>query len=123
MKSRLAVLMAKQDPPMSQRELAEKSGVSAMAINRLYRNDFKRVDTETLEKLCDFFRCDLSDLLILKEVGKGNVFPPSATPGGVPAPLPSPPPSAMPSGTVPPAMSPQSIPPAHPGSRRRKKQG
>lgn len=70
MRSRLAVLMARQDPPMNQRELAEKSGVSTMAINRLYRNNFKRVDTETLERLCEFFKCDLSDLLILKEVNK-----------------------------------------------------
>ncbi len=124
MKSRLAVLMAKQDPPMSQRELAEKSGVSAMAINRLYRNDFKRVDTETLEKLCDFFRCDLSDLLILKEVGKGNVFPPSDTPSSISAPLPSPPSPASKSERIPPAISPDNIPPsAYPGSKRRKKQG
>ena len=66
MKSRLAVLMAERDPRMSQRELAEKSGVSTMAVNRLYNNDFKRVDTETLEKLCAFLDCDLSDLLVLK---------------------------------------------------------
>lgn len=67
MKSRLAILMAELDPRMSQRELAEKSGVSAMAINRLYNNDFKRVDTETLEKLCAYLECDLSELLVLKE--------------------------------------------------------
>lgn len=66
-KSRLAILMAELDPRMSQRELAEKSGVSAMAVNRLYNNDFKRVDTETLEKLCAYLECDLSDLLVLKE--------------------------------------------------------
>lgn len=68
MKSRLAVLMAERDPQMSQRDLAEKSGVSTMAVNRLYRNDFKRVDTETLEKLCNYLQCDLSDLLVLQEV-------------------------------------------------------
>ncbi|WP_233221047.1 helix-turn-helix domain-containing protein [Chlorogloea sp. CCALA 695] len=66
MKSKLAVLMAERDPRMSQRALAEKSGVSTMAVNRLYNNDFKRVDTETLEKLCAFLECDLSDLLVLK---------------------------------------------------------
>jgi len=66
-RSRLAILMAERDPRMSQRELAEKSGVSAMAVNRLYNNDFKRVDTETLEKLCAYLECDLSDLLVLKE--------------------------------------------------------
>jgi len=66
-KSRLAILMAERDPRMSQRELAEKSGVSAMAVNRLYNNDFKRVDTETLEKLCAYLECDLSELLVLKE--------------------------------------------------------
>ncbi|PSB27939.1 XRE family transcriptional regulator [Chlorogloea sp. CCALA 695] len=65
-KSKLAVLMAERDPRMSQRALAEKSGVSTMAVNRLYNNDFKRVDTETLEKLCAFLECDLSDLLVLK---------------------------------------------------------
>ena len=67
MKTRLAILLAERDPPMKQRELAEKSGVSAMAINRLYNNDFKRVDTETLEKLCAYLECDLSELLVLKE--------------------------------------------------------
>ncbi len=67
MRSRLAILMAERDPRMSQRELAEKSRVSAMAVNRLYNNDFKRVDTETLEKLCAYLECDLSDLLVLKE--------------------------------------------------------
>ena len=67
MKSRLAILMAERDPRMSQRELAEKSGVSAMAVNRLYNNDFKRVDTDTLEKLCKYLECDLSELLVLKE--------------------------------------------------------
>lgn len=73
MKSRLAVLMAERDPRMSQRELAEKSGVSTMAVNRLYNNDFKRVDTETLEKLCAFLECDLSDLLVLKVEHPRNV--------------------------------------------------
>ncbi len=67
MKSRLAILMAERDPRMKQRELAEKSGVSAMAVNRLYNNEFKRVDTETLEKLCAYLECDLSELLVLKE--------------------------------------------------------
>lgn len=67
MKSRLAILMAERDPRMSQRELAEQSGVSAMAVNRLYNNDFKRVDTETLEKLCAYLECDLSELLVLRE--------------------------------------------------------
>lgn len=66
-KSRLAVLMAERDPRLSQRELAQKSGVSPMAVNRLYNNDFKRVDTDTIEKICAFFDCELSDLLVLKD--------------------------------------------------------
>jgi len=74
-KSRLAVLMAERDPRMSQRELAEKSGVSTMAVNRLYNNDFKRVDTETLEKLCAFLDCDLSELLVLKAEQPSNKRP------------------------------------------------
>ena len=65
-KSRLAILMAERDPRMSQRELAEKCGMSAMAVNRLYNNEFRRVDSETLEKLCAYLECDLSELLVLK---------------------------------------------------------
>ena len=36
---------------MSQMELANKAGLSAAAIGRLYRNQFTRVDKETVEKL------------------------------------------------------------------------
>ncbi|MDZ8140479.1 MULTISPECIES: helix-turn-helix domain-containing protein [unclassified Nostoc] len=68
MHCRLAVLMAEKNPTLSLAEVARSSNISYPAVYRLFTNDFKRVDTETIEKLCDYFRCDLADLFELREV-------------------------------------------------------
>jgi putative transcriptional regulator len=44
---------------LTQRSLAQAVGVASTTINRLYNNDFTRVDTTTIEKLCEFFGCSL----------------------------------------------------------------
>lgn len=65
MKSRLRVLMAEHE--MSQTDLIEKVGLGSHTVSKLYNNTFKRVDTDTVEKLCEFFKCDISDLFVLRD--------------------------------------------------------
>ena len=63
---RLAVLMAERDPHLSQRKLASDLGVSPTTINQLFGNKFKRIDVATVERLCNYFKCDVGDLLVMK---------------------------------------------------------
>ncbi|WP_013334502.1 helix-turn-helix domain-containing protein [Gloeothece verrucosa] len=66
--STLPELMARTDPKMTQRYLAEQLGVSASVINRLYNGQpvtFK-LNPEVLEKICNYFDCPLADLLTMK---------------------------------------------------------
>jgi DNA-binding Xre family transcriptional regulator len=46
---RLAVLMAEKDPQLSQRQLAKETGLDITTINRLFTNNFSRVDVGTIE--------------------------------------------------------------------------
>jgi putative transcriptional regulator len=64
---RLRILMASQEPVVNQKQLAASTGLSPTTINQLFNNSFKRIDVGTVETLCDYFRCDLSDLLVLRE--------------------------------------------------------
>lgn len=36
-------------------------------FNRYCRDDFQRIDTNLIIKLCDYFKCDIKDLLIIVE--------------------------------------------------------
>jgi putative transcriptional regulator len=70
---RLAVLMAEKNPQLSQRQLAEDTKLGVTTINRLFRNDFSRVDTNTIETLCLYFQCEIGDLFVLREVESAEV--------------------------------------------------
>lgn len=63
---RLAVLMAEKDPQLSQRQLARDTGLDVTTINRLFTNNFSRVDTSTVETLCNYFQKDVGDLFELR---------------------------------------------------------
>ncbi|MEL7078653.1 MAG: helix-turn-helix transcriptional regulator [Cyanobacteria bacterium J06582_2] len=70
---RLRVLMAEQEPPLTQRVLMAKLSLSSHTISRLYGNKFKRVDREVIEKLCNFFDCPLEGdkgLFQMREIRK-----------------------------------------------------
>jgi putative transcriptional regulator len=64
--------MLDKDPRLSQRQLAEELNVSHNTINKLYngRPLTARFDPETIEKICDYFGCDIGDLFELKGGGK-----------------------------------------------------
>lgn len=64
---RLAVLMAEKDPQLSQRKLSRETGLSTTTINKLFTNNFDRVDRETAETLCQYFGCGVGDLFELRE--------------------------------------------------------
>lgn len=59
-------------------ELLEENGVSKTRIykdldlprsnfNRYCRDEFQRIDTNLILKLCEYFSCDIKDLLEIKE--------------------------------------------------------
>ena len=66
----LAVLMAQKDQRLSQRQLAKELNVSVTTVNKLYngRPLTARIDPETVEKLCEYFRCGIGELFVMREV-------------------------------------------------------
>lgn len=44
------------------------TGLAINTISGLYHDRVKRVDLETLDKLCDFLECDLDDILMYRKV-------------------------------------------------------
>lgn len=64
---RLAILMAQKDARLSQRQLAKDTGLSPTTINKLFTNQFVRVDSNTIEVLCEYFGRNISDLFELRE--------------------------------------------------------
>jgi DNA-binding Xre family transcriptional regulator len=60
---RLQQLLDEQIPPLSQSELARRSGVSLVTINAIANNRTKQVQLETLDKLADVLGVELGDLL------------------------------------------------------------
>jgi putative transcriptional regulator len=68
LKNNLRILMAKHGI-RSMVELEKKSGVSRQVLDRLDKDKSKRLDFETVVKLCDLFNCTPGDLLYLEEEG------------------------------------------------------
>ncbi len=69
--SRLPNLMVEKDPRMTQRRLAAELKLSHTTINKIYNGQplTARIDPETVETLCNYFGCDVGDLLTMKEIG------------------------------------------------------
>ncbi len=65
---RLAILMAEKNPQLSQRQLARETGLDVTTVNRLFTNQFNRVDTATIETLCNYFDKDVGDLLEVRKI-------------------------------------------------------
>lgn len=60
-KSKLSVLMGIKNVNIM--DVHRATGINRNSISYLKNNDFKRVDTETLSKLCDYFNCGVGDIL------------------------------------------------------------
>ena len=48
------------------KDVHEKTGLSRNTVSNLYNNKATRIDYETIEKLCDLFNCELSELFALE---------------------------------------------------------
>jgi putative transcriptional regulator len=47
---------------MTQKELAELTGIRPATISAMYHETIKRIEVEQIEKLCDAFGCHPGDL-------------------------------------------------------------
>ncbi|MEW5956634.1 MAG: helix-turn-helix transcriptional regulator [Chloroflexota bacterium] len=67
-KSKLKILIAQREVETGQKityeSLAAEIGLSKNTLNRLAEGKTDRVDFLTLDKLCRYFQCNVSDLLI-----------------------------------------------------------
>jgi transcriptional regulator len=48
---------------MSQKELADKTGITPTVINKYYHDKILRIPVEHLDKFCEIFNCQISDLI------------------------------------------------------------
>ena len=46
------------------RRLAQRVNLSPDTLNRIANQKIPRIDHETIDKLCDFFGCELGDLIM-----------------------------------------------------------
>ena len=65
---RLNILMAEQE--ITQTELAEETGIRQATISAYVNNTFKTINKKHIDILCDFFECEIEDLLTRKKVRK-----------------------------------------------------
>lgn len=47
---------------MTQKELAERTGIRPATIHTMYHETIKRLDIEHMDALCDVFQCQPGDL-------------------------------------------------------------
>ena len=59
-KSLLKVELAKND--MTQKELAEKTGVRLPTISDMVTGKTKHISLDNIEKICNVLNCDISDI-------------------------------------------------------------
>ena len=52
--------------PITQDEIAEAIGIAKGTMSTWVRDKIDRLDKDTLVKFCEYFECDLSDLLVLE---------------------------------------------------------
>lgn len=44
-------------------DIVRETGLSRHTLTALYKEEFLKIDVEALDKLCDLFDCEVSDLL------------------------------------------------------------
>lgn len=53
---------------LRQTDLIEDLHLAPNTVKAYYYNHVRRTDLEVLVKLCEYFQCELSDLLVIEEV-------------------------------------------------------
>ena len=67
---KLCELMGKEK--MTRKYLAELTGVRPNTIGDLYREEVKKIDIQTLDKICKVFECEIGDILEYIPEDKGE---------------------------------------------------
>lgn len=71
MRSNLLVLMAQKSQKdrrrISLRLLERETGISYYTLNAIANGTIREYPTDVMAKLCDYFQCDIGDLLMLVE--------------------------------------------------------
>lgn len=62
LKCNLSTLMGKNRYLI--KDVHERTGLARNTISNLYRDKATRIDFETIDKLCELFDCDISEILI-----------------------------------------------------------
>lgn len=60
-KIKLCEIMGREK--MTRKKLAELTGVRPNTIGDLYRENVRKIDLQALDKICEVFECDISDIL------------------------------------------------------------
>ena len=60
-RSRLSVLMGERKYNIQ--AVVDKTGLDRTSVSNFYHDKLKRIDLKMLDKLCDLFDCEPSDLL------------------------------------------------------------
>ncbi len=57
---------------ISYAEISKATGISSSVISRWISEDIERFDSPVVVKLCDYFGCELNDLLYIDRSGDGE---------------------------------------------------
>lgn len=57
---------------INQTEIANAIGVAGHTVGSWIRNDVTKIEAKMVERLCDYFKCDVGDLLYLEDVPEGQ---------------------------------------------------
>ncbi len=68
-KTRLHVLMGEKKI-RSINQLSNETGITRQTLTRIYNQEAERLDFVTISKLCEFFDCEVGDLLYLEKEGE-----------------------------------------------------
>lgn len=60
-KCKLSILMGFEKVNMQ--DIHEATGINRNTISNLYHDELKRVDYSTLDRLCEYFDCQVNDIL------------------------------------------------------------
>jgi DNA-binding Xre family transcriptional regulator len=69
LRNRLFLLISEKERQLGRRithtEIAEETGVTIQLVGRWVKNDVTQYSGEIIEKLCDYFHCEVGDLLYI----------------------------------------------------------
>jgi putative transcriptional regulator len=57
---------------ITNKEIAQATGISAHTIGSWFRNEVTKFEAPIVERLCDYFDCDLGELLYFERVDEDS---------------------------------------------------